>query len=97
MTLTVIPDQVFVQSGVGDNVFDIPSYVGRVRIQGTYPGRGENFIVWIAGRLVVNEIIGNNYTPSTFDGTYVVSRRASKLKARLGCIGHSRNCDDEPS
>lgn len=45
-------------SGVGNTVFDMPRTVSRVRITGTYRASGSNFIVWVGGRLVVNEIIG---------------------------------------
>lgn len=45
-------------SGVGDTVFDMPTSVRRVRIKGYYPSRSSNFVVRIAGRLVVNELLG---------------------------------------
>ncbi len=45
-------------SGVGDTVFDMPTSVRRVRIKGYYPSRSSNFVVKIAGRLVVNELLG---------------------------------------
>jgi hypothetical protein len=45
-------------NGVGNVVFDMPTDVRRVRIIGTYDASGSNFIVWVADRLVVNEIIG---------------------------------------
>lgn len=45
-------------NGVGNTVFDMPTYVRRVRIIGTYNASGSNFIVWVGTALVVNEIIG---------------------------------------
>lgn len=36
----------------------MPTYISRVQIVGTYGGRCQNFIVRIAGRLIVNEILG---------------------------------------
>jgi len=61
----------FSKSGVGNNVFDMPSYVARVHITGNYTGSSSNFIVWVGPqnvacdlginsncRLLVNEIIG---------------------------------------
>jgi hypothetical protein len=84
VTLTVIPEQVFIKTGVGDNVFDIPTYVGRIRIQGQYPGRIENFIVYVAGRLVVNDIIGTSRNPAAFDGTYVISGGRVEIQSSSG-------------
>jgi hypothetical protein len=72
-TLNLLPDVLFSVSGSGNTVFDLPTYITRIRIVGTYTGNSSNFIVTIAGRLVVNEIIG---TSSSFggrtvsDGTY---------------------------
>jgi hypothetical protein len=48
----------FTRSGLGDTVFDMPTYVSRIRIQAQYPGFSENFIVHIAGRHMVNELLG---------------------------------------
>jgi hypothetical protein len=48
----------FSRSGVGDTVFDMPLDVARIRVVGTYNGSSQNFIMRIAGRLIVNEIIG---------------------------------------
>jgi hypothetical protein len=45
-------------SGTGANVFTIPSSVSRIRITGSNSGSGENFIVYIDNRLIVNEILG---------------------------------------
>lgn len=55
-TLDGLP--LFSRSGTGANVFDMPTYIRRVRVTGTYTGRCENFVIWIGGRLVVNEILG---------------------------------------
>ncbi|HWI16642.1 MAG TPA: carboxypeptidase regulatory-like domain-containing protein [Vicinamibacterales bacterium] len=60
----------WVRSGTGNTVFDMPSYVSRVRIQGTWAQRDtSNFIVYVSGRLVVNEILR---TSITYDGTHIV-------------------------
>lgn len=53
--LTVVP---WTQGGIGNNVFTMPSYFARVRIVGIFTGSCQNFAVRIAGRLVVNEILG---------------------------------------
>jgi len=56
-------------TGTGDSVLDMPGDVRRVRIIGTYNGHSSNFIVKIAGRLIVNEIIGTD-TPFTIGPRY---------------------------
>lgn len=61
------------KSGQGDTVFDMPTYVSRVKITGTYTGYSSNFIVHIAGRGVVNELLGTAWNQTYFEGTYVTS------------------------
>ncbi len=66
----------FTKSGSGANVFDLPTTIKRIRIFGDYSGRCENFIVHIAGRSVVNEILGScsvATSASHFDGTFVTT------------------------
>ncbi len=62
----------FFQSGVGDYVFTLPSYVTKVKITGDYSGYCQNFAVDIAKRLIVNEILGACSVGSGrhFEGTY---------------------------
>ena len=55
-TLDGIPP--FTRAGVGDSVFEAPTHVTRVRVVGTFGGGCSNFVLRIAGRLLVNEIIG---------------------------------------
>lgn len=62
----------YANAGSGAAVFDLPANVTRVRIQGTFNGRGANFIIRIANNLVVNALIGTDYAV-TFDGTYLVA------------------------
>ena len=62
----------FTHGGTGDNVFDIPSYVTRIRIIADYGGNSSNFIVYIAGDLVVNELVGTHWNQTHFDGTYLI-------------------------
>lgn len=64
---------VFSRTGSGDSVFDLPSHVTRVRIQGTYTAFSSNFIVRISGSLVVNELLGTGWNQTSFDGTYQVT------------------------
>ncbi len=63
------------RSGVGDFVFDMPTYISRVRIQASTNTSCQNFAVQIAGRLVVNVIIGTCSVADsrTHDGTYSTS------------------------
>lgn len=60
---------VFSKSGTGDTVFDIPSYVTRVRITGRYTANSSNFILRISGRLIVNELLGTAWGQTLYDGT----------------------------
>jgi hypothetical protein len=60
----------FNRSGLGNTVFDLPSYVSRLRIRGVWQRRdNSNFIVYISDRLVVNEILR---TSITYDGIHQV-------------------------
>ena len=77
------PTPLFIRSGVGNNVFAIPSTVSRMRITGTYTGSSSNFIVWIGPpnvacgtiiasgcSLLVNDLIGTIFGKTVSDGTY---------------------------
>jgi hypothetical protein len=77
----------FSRSGSGANVFDMPSTVTRVRIIGDYGGSCENFIVRIAGRLIVNEILGSCSVATTgrhFDGTFLTSGGVVEVTSSSG-------------
>jgi len=67
---------VFSKSGIGDQVFDLPSRNARYRVQANFPGTSSNFIVYVAGSLAINSIIGISQTPVAFDGTYAFSSGA---------------------
>lgn len=62
----------FTNSGSGNTVFDIPTYITRMHITGTYPGYSSNFIVTIAGRLIVNDLVGTGWSSTVSDGTYLL-------------------------
>jgi hypothetical protein len=64
---------IYSKAGTGDNVFTLPSYVSRVRIQAVYTQNSSNFIVKVSGSLVVNELLGTGWGQTTFDGTYLVA------------------------
>ncbi len=69
-TTTTMP-ALWTRAGTGDMVFDMPSYVARVRVVGTYTGHSSNFIVWInkPRTLLVNELLGTGWGKTTYDGT----------------------------
>lgn len=76
LSVSLLPSSLWVNSGVGDNVFSIPAYVTKVRIDGSYQGSCQNFIVKAGTSLLVNVIIGTCSvadTHSPFSGTYVVT------------------------
>lgn len=59
----------FTKTGTSDFVFDMPAYISRVRITGTYTKHSSNFIVYIGGRLIVNELLGTGWGTTKYDGT----------------------------
>jgi hypothetical protein len=61
------------QNGSGDNVFNIPTYVSKVKITANFSGFSSNFIVKIANSLIVNELIGTGWGTTHFEGTYLTS------------------------
>ena len=64
----------FTKSGTGDTVFDLPTRVTRIHIEGTFTGRSSNFIVRIGGNsTVVNEILGTASQRTGFAGTYFIA------------------------
>lgn len=75
----------FTISGSGNTVFDVPNYVRRVRVQGSFSGSCQNFVVWIGGRLIVNEILGSCSVASgrSYDGTHQLQTN--------GGMGETRN------
>jgi hypothetical protein len=74
----------FTRSATEDTVFDMPTYVSRIKIQGRYRGYNSNFIVHIASRSVVNELIGTGWGPSTFEGTYVTNGGVVEILSSSG-------------
>jgi hypothetical protein len=59
--------------GTGNTVFDMPTYVSRVRITGSYPSNSTNFIIRIGGRLVVNELLGRAWGSTTYSGLHLTT------------------------
>ncbi len=82
--ITFIPP--FVVSGVGDNVFTIPSTVTRIRIQASSATSCQNFVVQIAGRLIINVILGTCSVADarTHDGTYLTTGGTTQVTISSG-------------
>jgi hypothetical protein len=85
-TLDGVP--LFSRSGFGNTVFNVPTYVTKLRITGTYFGFTSNFIVWggpnnaacgsaiVSGCiLLVNDLIGTAYGKTVDDGTYLTNNQ----------------------
>jgi hypothetical protein len=64
--------QLFSSSGIGDRVLALPSNVTRVRIQASFSGTAQNFVVKANGNPLVNAVVGTSVNPSTFDATFSV-------------------------
>ena len=62
----------YTRAGVGDDVFDVPFYVSRVRITGNYNANSSNFIMRIGGRTVINELLGTFWGQTAFSGNYLL-------------------------
>lgn len=60
-------------SGTGDAVFDIPTSVTRIRIQGAAIGPDANFVVAIGGANKINTTLGPTQVPTAFDGEFQLS------------------------
>jgi len=70
-TLDGVP--VFRQTGSGNNVFDVPRHVVRIRIIGSYPASSSNFVVRYNGSLVVNELVGTYWNMPRYEGVHLVA------------------------
>lgn len=63
----------FSKAGSGDQVFELPARSARYRIVATYAGSSSNFIVYVAGSLQINSIIGTGQVPAVFEGIFSFS------------------------
>jgi hypothetical protein len=83
-TLDGVP--IFTRSGSGDTVFDMPSYVSRVRITGAPATGCQNFIVYIAGSLKVNVIVGTCSVADarTYDGIVTSAGGTVEVRGSTG-------------
>lgn len=56
--VTMLPVQLFQLNGSGNQVFDVPTYITKIRVIADYGGSCQNFIMHIGGRSIANEILG---------------------------------------
>jgi hypothetical protein len=84
LSFTLVTTQPWTRSGSGDNVFNLPTYISRVRIAADYPHNSSNFVVYINGRLIVNELVGYGWGQSHFEGTYLTSGGVVEIKLSSG-------------
>lgn len=71
LNFTLLPNQRWSHSGAGNTVFNMPTYIQRVRIRGTWNRTStSNFIVHIGGRNVLNEILRESIT---YDGLHLTN------------------------
>jgi len=78
----------YTRSGTGNTVFDMPTDVTRVRITGELTGGCQNFIMWIGGRLIVNEILGNCSVASgrNYSGDHLVTGGVTEIRNSNGVL-----------
>ena len=67
------------RTGSGPAILDLPTSITRIRIEGEYSGRGENFVVWCGiqgdrGGLLVNEILGTRWSSTRYSGVHSALR-----------------------
>lgn len=84
LSFTLVTTLPWTRSGSGDNVLTLPTYISRVKITADYPHNSSNFVVYIAGRLVVNELIGYAWGSTHFEGTYLTSGGVVEIKLSSG-------------
>ena len=72
------------KTGVGDNVFDMPTSVSKVHVIATYTRYSSNFIVYVAGDLFLNELIGTGWGTTTYEGTLLTSGGTVEIKYSSG-------------
>ena len=58
--------------GTGNSVFDKPSEVKHIRVEGFFPSVISNFMVHCGGELVINEIIGTSKPIQRYSGVHVM-------------------------
>ena len=68
---------IWTMSGAGNSVFDMPTYISRVEIRGTWNETStSNFIVRVGGQLVVNVVLRDSIT---YQGIHLVSGGVTEI------------------
>lgn len=72
------------KSGYGDYAFDMPTYVKWVKITGSYTGYSSNFMVYVGGKLLVNELLGTGWKQTYYTGVWATTGGAVQIKNSSG-------------
>ena len=80
LSTTPEPPTGWTQSGTGSTLFDLPTWITRIRIEGEYTGSSTNFVVRCGspedyGRLLVNELLGTAFSQTRYSGVHSALRR----------------------
>jgi hypothetical protein len=78
------PTGLLSKQGTGAAVFELPVRTARYRVQASFAGSGENFVVRVDGRLAINALVGSSQNPTSFDGTYTFAGGRMELLAGAG-------------
>jgi hypothetical protein len=73
LNVPLSPTPLFVMRGEGNATFNMPTAVSKVHITGAYLGVTSSFVVTIGGKVVVNDLVGSQWTPAVSDGTYATT------------------------
>lgn len=82
----LLPAQLWTNGGVGDTVFTMPAYFGRVQIVGIPSTSCQNFIVHIGGQFKVNVILGTCSVADarTYDGIVTTTGGTVEIVSSTG-------------
>ena len=80
LSTTPEPPTGWTQSGTGSTLFDLPTWITRIRIEGEYTGSSTNFVVRCGspedyGGLLVNELLGTAFSQTRYSGVHSALRR----------------------
>jgi len=84
LNFTLDPAPPFSVSGVGDNVFDMPTCVARVHVVGRFNGFSSNFIVHVNDRLLVNELLGTFWSQTVYDAVLLTTGGVTSITGSSG-------------
>ena len=81
--VTVNVPQPWSAAGIGNGVFtDMPAYVTKVRVTGHYTGYSENFVIYVGGRLLVNELVGSARNAVDYSGTFLTHGASGAIEVK---------------